>query len=436
MTETNYKECNNIEDLELEFFKELDIKEDYDREKEEYGDDEEIRDNLKDLFGGYSYPNLNLYKIIKIIDRKIIGYNIDNYQGKYIIFDDILDLKVGDMIDVTKIADYNNKRKARIMKIDEKVLNKEFLQASKRNLGGEKINMTTFRFDVLTRKKLKRQIKSVQKRKEIQEKINKIRQEKENKKEEEIQRKWEKENIGIFPRVSVNKNILEIGNDKVILKKNVNKIFQYDFLERGWLHIRDIIDKLVEDKENFTLKNMNDKKIYNIEFEDNPKKNILKSLTDGKDIKDGKDINIVKVNGVRVRKNKIKFILNRINENTTKEQIKLLNKITGMKSDLLELKEILLNKDSIKVDIKCLIVNENKFDVEIFGIKKCLDWVTLKKFFFYNGTSRSLGNYWRIKELMNFAEDFGLTKQDVYGYLKRIVMVNELNKGENKDETK
>ena len=168
-----------------------------------------------------------------------------------------------------------------------------------------------------------------------------------------------------------------------------------------------------------------DKKIYNIQIEDNPKKNIIKSLTDGK------DTNITKINGVKVRKNKICFILDRINENTTKKDIKLLSKLTGMKADLLGLKDIGLN--DIKISINVSLIDEDNFNVEIFGVKKELDWDTLKYLFFYNGTSRNISTYFNVGDVLNLGEKFGLSKQDVYDYLKKVVVLNKLNEDKNND---
>ena len=165
--------------------------------------------------------------------------------------------------------------------------------------------------------------------------------------------------------------------------------------------------------------------MYNIQIEDNTQKNIIKSLTDGK------DTNITKINGVRIRKNKVNFVLDRIDENTTKEKIKLLNKLTGMKADLFKLKNMELK--NIKIGINISLVDENNFNVEIFGVKKELDWDTLKQHFFYGGGSRSIHTYFGVRDIINLGEIFGLSKQDVYDYLRKVVLLKELNKENEND---
>ena len=123
MKETKYKEFSNKEELELEFFKELDL--------ETKGVDEEFKTKLNNLFGYYS--ELNLIKIIKIIDRKIIGYEQKYNGGVYFVFDEVLDLKVGDIINfkAQKTDDFRYNRKEdteKIFKINKEVLKKEFLE--------------------------------------------------------------------------------------------------------------------------------------------------------------------------------------------------------------------------------------------------------------------------------------------------------------------
>jgi len=132
-----------------------------------------------------------------------------------------------------------------------------------------------------------------------------------------------------------------------------------------------------------------------------------------------------------IGENKIQFILDRIDKDTTKEQIKMLSKLTGMKADTLELKEISVK--SVKAPIEFSLIDENTFGVDFLGKRKRLDWNTIKDFFFYNN-SRSIYNYYDLEQILRMGEYFGLVKQEVYDYLKRVVMVNELNKGENKNE--
>ncbi len=414
-----YKEFSNIEDLELEFFKEL---KELNEEDEEEDLDREIRDKFNSLFDSYDF-DFKFLKVINAFDRKIITKMLEG-RG-YIVFNEVLDLKVGDIILFKELSEENyddEYEKGRIIKVDDKVLNIEFLKSCIRKLDRGEIESFDFKVNILRRKHIKNKVKKVLEIKKIEEEADKKEKDKIAKKEEKMKEDYERESVGFFRTIKVNKNILEIDNNKVILKKNINKIFEYHYVNGFYLGMTNIIDKLIEKKENFTLKDINDNKIYDIKFEDNPKKKIIQSLTDGN------DTNIINVNGVRIRKNKVKFVLNRINKDTTKTEIKYLNKLTGMKSDLFNLESIDINE--IKVNIKFLIINEDNFKVDLFGVKKDFDWNTLKGFFF---CGRSISSNFSTKQIIDFAVNFGLTKQDVYDYLKRVVMVNELNK-ENENE--
>lgn len=421
MKEIKYKEFSNKEDLELEFFKELDL--------EIENIEEEIKNKLNSLFGYYS--DLTLIKIIRIIDRRIIGEK-PNYNGRdYFVFNEVLDLKVGDIIhfDAQKTDEYRYRKEedtAKIFKMDKEVLNKEFLEKCYNKIkdSTEKLDIDTLNLEILKREDIEKKIEGILKKKKVEIKKGKKEEISKEEKERKLKEKYEKESVGVFSNgIKINKNIIEDRTDKFILKRNVNKIFDYGYFNEYYFRIKKIRDDLIDKKKSFTFKK-DDKKIYNIQIEDNPKKNIIKSLTDGK------DTNITKINGVRIRKNKVHFVLDRIAENTTKEKIKILNKLTGMKADLFKLKDIELN--NIKIGINVSLIDENNFNVEIFGVKKELDWDTLKQDFFYGGGSRSIHTYFSVGDILTLGERFGLSKQDVYDYLKKVVLLNKLN--ENKNE--
>jgi len=417
MKEIKYKEFSDKENLELEFFKELDL------ETEEI--DDEIKTKLNDLFG-YS-SNLKIIKIIKIIDRKIIGYKSGYNKGDYFVFNEVLDLKVGDMINFdaqnTDEHRYENKEDtAKIFKIDKEVLNKKFLDECYKKIkdSTERLDKDTLNLEILKKEDIEKEIEKILKKGKVEKKKEKKEEVSKEEKERKLKEEYEKESVGEFSNgTKVNKNVIEKGKYKFILKRNVNKVFEHSYFNGYYVDFEKIRNDLVNKKKSFTFKK-DDKKVYNIQIEDNPKKNIIKSLTDGK------DTNITKINGVRIRKNKVNFVLDRIDENTTKEKIKILNKLTGMKADLVELKNIEL-KD-IKIDTNVSLIDENNFNVEIFGVKEKFDWDKLRQFFFYDGTSRSIRSYFGVMDIINLGENFGLSKQEVYDYLRKIVVLNELEK--------
>ena len=406
---TKYEEFRNIEDLEFGFFKELDIKED------ENDSNEDIKEKISDLFSYHYNSSLNLIDIIKIVDRRIIGYNI-NGRDNYIVFNEILNLKVGDMINFSKISD----EEAEIIKIDEEILNEEFLKGCKKKLKGSEISIDRIKVDVLKREDIEKEIEKVVAIIKTENKEAKKREKVREKEVDNLKEKYEKDGLFQKNNLKVSDKTIEDNYEKIILDKKVNKVLDYHYITYGYLHIKGIRNELIQKKENFTYEYENKEIKYKVEFENNPKKKIIQSLTDGK------DTSIAKINGVKVRKNKIQFILDRINKDTTKEQIKILSKLTGMKANTLELKEISVK--GVKAPIEFSLIDENNFGVDFLGKRKRLGWNEVKDFFFYN-ESRSIISYYELRAVIKIGEYFGLKKQEVYDYLKRVVMVDELNKG-------
>ena len=58
--------------------------------------------------------------------------------------------------------------------------------------------------------------------------------------------------------------------------------------------------------------------------------------------------------------------------------------------------------------------------------KKVLDWDILKNVFFWNGSSRSIYRHLGRERFLNFCNNFELTKQDVFAYIKKLKMLKEL----------
>ena len=132
MIKIKYKEFDSKEELEFEFLKELDIEE------------ELVEENITNSFGRIFY-NINLVKILKIIERKIIFLDNNSYgQGDYLVFNEnkSLNLKVGDVINFepneshNRYASGNEDKDADIFKIDNEVLDITFLEKCKKRLEG------------------------------------------------------------------------------------------------------------------------------------------------------------------------------------------------------------------------------------------------------------------------------------------------------------
>jgi len=194
---------------------------------------------------------------------------------------------------------------------------------------------------------------------------------------------------------------------RIKFEKNVNKILTYEFVNRLASDSEDknIIEYLINNDINFKVfKEENGSEIlkFSIRFENKK----------------------VYMNENRIQRAKIRFIENKLN-NFDDESIKQLNKLSGMKVDLLNTKNINLNSVGdipIKIDFESV----DEFKVNLMGKEKIINWEILKKTFFYEGTSRSICRYHYIKAFMEFTESFGIEKQDCYDYLKRIVMLKNL----------
>ena len=169
MKEIKYKEFSDKEDLELEFFKELDL--------ETKGINEEIKNKLNNLFGYHSI--LTLIKVIKIIGRKIIGYKQSYNRGDYFVFNEVLDLKVGDIINFEEVGEKNyyegKEDTAKIFKIDREVLDEEFLNKCYKKIknGTELLDTDILNLEILKKEDIEKEIEKKLKKGKVEKKKEK-----------------------------------------------------------------------------------------------------------------------------------------------------------------------------------------------------------------------------------------------------------------------
>lgn len=398
-----YEKFDNLEKLEFKLFKELDV---------EFLEpiDTQLNTKFHDLFDSY-YPDFIFLIVIKIIKNKIICCN-DNY---FYLFDNALHLKVGEIFYL---------RDGEIFGIETSILDENFLDECLNKLAQtNKIDKDLeIKNNFLKKEDIEKEIEKTITETE-QERLDRLQEKKEEKEKEsgkyEEKKKYEKESI-FKPEgkdVKVDKNKIEIGNKKFVLTKNVNKILDYDFI-RGYYtsYPNRMKEKLVKKEEGFIFYDW-DKKIYELKFETNKKEEIIKSL------EEKEYYSKAKINGVRVRRNKICSILERINKDTTKEDIKLWNKFTQKQLDLLKVETIYV--DGINVSIIFSYGSKDNFLVELFGKKAKLDWNFLNKMFFYGGESRTMNQSPSISKFIEFSQRLGFTKQELYDKLKQLSKKNE-----------
>lgn len=348
-------------------------------------------------------------KVFEIIadDEKTIGYD-----GRYYYAFDS-QFKKGEIIlsfDDGKI----------LKKVDKQVLDETFLNscAAKLKRGYlllyiEKIKEETITKEILEReidKKIKEDIKEELEKEQRNKKVELIEAEK-----KQAKLVLYKESMGDFGDRKIQKNIIVDYDRKFILKRNANLVFSYDFWEDeshyGGRNFTKIEDALMEKKESYAKEILDNNKwikVYDVDFSEKTK------------------INDVEVSGAKLR-----FILNKINGDTPKETITLLNKLTGMKMDSINLRKVDLNYDdkTIEVNIDISLIDDNNFKIKFMDKEKDVNWEFIRKWFFNDG-ERSIRYHFGNSKLLEFCMEIGLTKQEIFDYLKKVIMVNNLGEEE------
>ena len=440
-----YKKHDNIIDLEFEFFKDLELNKPKKIKEEYFGNQEEWIKPFENIF---SISNGVLCEVLEIINDKVICFGLDfersrynnsRYNGTYFSFENTHNLKVGEVlllktneeedsiINVWRIKD-NLMNVETLQKYNEKIVksNKKFNRYSSNSyLNSEEIINKEF----LSKNNVKRAIE-----KNIRNNLKEF--EKEKAEEEERTRKGkeeqEKQDIDfkqkgdcVIGNYEIKGKELIINSwgtkHKFILKKNVNKLFNYSFFKSGYFPQ----ENLITEQEDFT-KQIKDNETnewvtdFKISFEKDKKKQIITEL-------ENKKYNpTIKINDIKVRKDKVTFILNRTSKDTTDEEIKLLNTLTGMKADTLKLENIDCADNNFDIDIS--IINQDKFKINFINQTKNFNWEEIKEHFFDGGSSRSISSWFSKDDMLNFIKIFEITKQDFYNHLKKVVLLKELEK--------
>ena len=396
-----YRRFNNIEDLEFKLLKEVKV--------EDFNINCELFNKFEDLLN-YNSRNYNFGIVVKVLENKIIVRSPN---------DSIYLIKTSSF----KLKDIIVFKGDKIIKIEDKIFDEKFLDELNEKRRYEMFDLDNFKMnETLFKEKLEYEILSFYQKGKLEEAKKQkefLEEEKKEKKEdEEREKEFKEKSIGKFSAFEVDKNILIIefyqGKNIFIFKKNVNELFDYDVFDNERVGFSDISN--LSSFENYIIKNKIDYtkekqkegkekiKLYDLEFE--------------------KKEDYPKIKGVRIPQNKIGFILSRIRKEQTKEQIELLKKLTGMKIDLLNLNEISCAGHTIEISIS--LIDENNFEIEFMNKKEKLDWETLKEFFFCGGSSRSVNSFLGKKTIFDLCKLFGLSKIEVFDYLKKLKMLEEL----------
>jgi len=382
------KKFYNLKSMELELLEEL---EDNTENKSSI-----IYNGIENLFS----RGLELYLIIKKLGDTLI---IKDKRHYYLIYDFKEDINEGEFWGLHKDR-YDDLFKFKF-KINEDLLDEEFLNEYSNksyDLGDD------FEEEEMNKEMIKTKLEELKK-------IDEEERKREDEEEEENRRLFNEESIGDFSNYEVNKKeIMQKGyaKDKIFkLNKNVNEIFDFEIIENNRFGFHQISG--INSFETYLLENLiiyekfvKDKKLYGITYKE-------KSIF---------------LNKILIPKNKIGFIFNKMREDTSDEQIKLLKKLTGMKLNLLKVKNICLNfgGKSKHIDIEIILEKADIFKVKFMNKEKITNWNFLKDIFFYGGTSRSLNNDFSGDKLFKFGDEFGLNKKEIFIYLKRVLMLEEI----------
>jgi len=407
---------NNIEEVEFALLQTIDFKNDIELTDE---DKQRIRN-----FNGFHFTSdFAIFKVVFVIDEsRVLCKDDDNYLW---IVPNKNDFKVGDWIGTDDYRDRSNT--SQVFKISDEVNEELFDEMRKKINDGENHAYYYFQIDLenvgdeLTKDYLVKQIdEQILKRtaKEQEEEKERIAEEKETKKKSvNLKKEYEEQGKGKFNMVNVDGKKIYDGEYIFVLKNDVNKVFTYDYLAFEKKYDFYPIQELIIKKENFEILN-------NVDF-------VLVKVDFGVD---------VFINDTYVPKGKAYFVINRILQYFKHrgilldgEKIKLLSSLSGMKVYLIEMNKIEVNltDEIVKMDINFNLIDKENFEVEFADKKKTLDWKFLRDMFY--GTSRTSSSRIEQKDFVKMCETFGLTKAEMFDYIRKVKILNEVEES-NKDE--
>jgi hypothetical protein len=146
------------------------------------------------------------------------------------------------------------------------------------------------------------------------------------------------------------------------------------------------------------------------------------------------------INGTRVCRDKMLFIVDYLYKNNlrlSEAEILKLNKLPQIKIKMVETKEVYFSRDSKRIDLPITFtyLNEVYFKVNFLEVEKEVRWDTLKNIFYRYSNTEMDKNIKQDDFFKLATEELGLTKQQIFDYLKRMIMLQELKGSEgDKDE--
>lgn len=395
--ERNVIEFRSKEDLELEFFKEL-------PDLELLGWREE-RGDLSLFF--------DLWKVKSLLALKKVNEKLICSDGhNYFLIKEHPQFEEGDKLICEEYGYGYTYDTDVLVKIDDDVNFDEFGKKFSELEGVEhKIDLGKLKGKILN-KKVMEQIYD-EKSKEAKEKKENYEEDEKRKKEdeEEAKRLWVEKSYYARGDFVVEKNIITNGNHTFTLNRNVNQVYEYNTINYSGF-VTELRDRLIDVGESFE---------FATETEFTKKEGCYKVEFTNKG---------TFLNGIKVRKDKVIFILNRsVYSGLKKETIEMFNKLSGMKVEFLNLNSInvssrMSSDKNLKIPIKVDLKDELHFKVSVLGRKAIMGWNDVKEIFFPK--SRRIFNSMGISTLTKLGDVMKIPKQEVYDYLKKVVMAGKL----------
>jgi len=425
----------NLDSLEFELLEELPklrvlnslVLEDETEKKKEFFDN--LDDRLKKV--------VNIDTVFEVLYKREDGTICVNqqYMSSFFFIKDYSDTKEGEIYFYYKDNSYGSGEGVNIIKVNEELIDDrkseeffkrmdEWVDEGKADKWGRNIRRYNkdlvdvgeieggeINFEVITKSFEKHKTEKEAEEKEMELRA-KGKAEEEEVKENQEETRYNSKGEGSFNMFSVVGKIIKYDNYEYVLEKNINEIFSYSNIKdssSSWGNtILPEIENFLNNKKTNYIKKKSNKDIYKVKYE-----------------KDKCKINDVKIPSVKIR-----FVLNRIcYKGATKDEIKILVKLNGMKADFVSLEDLeLRGNNSMKIPIVNKAIDDKTFEIEFLGKRKVFDWDKIKDFFYSGGSSRTLDNWFSNSRLLRITKDMGASKKELFTALKRIKMLNSLDK--------
>lgn len=348
--------------------------------------------------------SVDFCKIVRIVEDGLVGNN-----RRWVWFDkDEIDVKIGETIvyeeEDNKVKWYSKVDVDKVNKLNEELARVDMDCGEDEFYGLVKDGRDIVIVGVEFIKKYQEKKREERAKEEEEEKKERERELKEKRKKDKLYQSYIKDSVVFINKVKIDVNTMTKDNNVLILKdKKINEVVSYDLVEKignYWADLQGNILPLLITKQ--------------VDFDFNGVK---------------VDFNPTKINGIRARKNRIMPIVNALRKNKSID-IKQYNTFSQMAIDLMDRKSLEVYNDA-ELDVEFVATNKDNWKVTIFSRVADFTWNEIKEIFFYQ-SSRSCNSSLDKEQIFKLATKIGLTKQELFDYIKKNRILNKLKE---KDES-